>query len=434
MKPSLTQALQPGVRRRELFGWSMYDFANSGYTTVVLTAVYNAYFVAAVAPDPATGTLLWTLLLGLSNALAMLLMPVLGAHTDRHGGKKRWLALATAVCVASTALLALTNDWRLAAVALVASNLAFACSEALVAAFLPELARREALGRVSGWGWSFGYFGGMLALGLSLAHVLSAQAAGQKAAEFVPVTLWITAGLYALAALPTFLLLRERWQAPARHSPSHGGLGRLQAAWRTAQAFPDFRALLACALAYQAGIAVVIALAAVYAQEVLNFGQAQTMALIFLVNIASAVGAFAFGHVEDRIGHQRALSITLLGWVLMVGLAIAATGPLLFWVAAVIAGLCMGASQSCGRALAGSLAPREQLAEFYGLWTVAVRGAAILGPVTYGLVTWATDGNHRLGIASTGLFFVAGWWLLKRVNVARGEALAGAHRTGHSAP
>jgi UMF1 family MFS transporter len=414
--------LQPGVRRRELFGWAMYDFANSGYTTVVITAVYNAYFVAAIAPDPASGTLLWTLLLGISNAMAMLLMPLIGAHADRHGSKKRWLALATALCVGGTVLLALTDDWRLAALALVLSNLGFACSEGLIAAFLPELARREALGRVSGWGWAFGYVGGMLALGLCLAHVLAAQAAGQKASSFVPVTLWITAGLFLLAALPTFVLLRERPQPGSADRAQ--GFGRLRAAWQTARAYPDFRALLACALAYQAGIAVVIALAAIYAQQVLGFGQAQTMALIFLVNIASSVGAFGFGHVEDRVGHQRALSFTLLGWVLMVGLAYLATSAALFWVAALIAGLCMGSSQSCGRALAGSLAPRAQLAEFYGLWTLAVRGAAILGPITYGLVTWLTAGNHRLAIVSTGLFFVAGWWLLKRVDVVRGEARA----------
>ncbi len=419
MRPAL---LHEGVRRRELFGWAMYDFANSGYTTVVITAVYNAYFVAAIAPDPASGTLLWTLLLGLSNLLAMALMPLIGAQADRAGSKKRWLAAATLLCVGGTVMLALSSDWRWAALALVLSNLGFACGEGLIAAFLPELARREALGRVSGWGWAFGYVGGMLALGLCLAHVLAAQAAGQPASQFVPVTLWITAALFLVAALPTFVLLRERPQPPDAVLPR--GLNRLRAAWRTAGDYPDFRALLACAVAYQAGIAVVIALAAIYAQQVLGFGQAQTMALVFLVNIASALGAFGFGHWEDRIGHQRALRWTLVGWLLMVGLAVLATSPALFWVAAVIAGLCMGSSQSCGRALAGSLAPRARLAEFYGLWTFAVRAAAIVGPISYGLVTWASAGNHRLAILSTGLFFVAGWWLLARVDVARGEAAA----------
>ena len=119
-----------------------------------------------------------------------------------------------------------------------------------------------------------------------------------------------------------------------------------------------------------------------------------------------------------------ALAATLVGWIVMVALAVAATGPALFWVAAVLAGLCMGSSQSAGRALAGALAPVAQRAEFFGLWTFATRLAAIVGPLTYGAVTWATAGNHRLAIGCTGVFFVIGLWLLMRVDVARGETAA----------
>ena len=196
-----TESLNEGVRRREVFGWAMYDFANSGYTTVVLTAVFNAYFVGVVAQGAPWGTLAWTAALAVSSAIVMLAMPALGAYADLRGAKKRLLAFMTLGCVLSTAALAAAGpgDVALAVVAVVLSSLFFACGESLVAAFLPELARREALGRVSGWGWSFGYFGGMLTLGLSLAWVLQAQARGEPASTFVPVTMLITAGVYALA-------------------------------------------------------------------------------------------------------------------------------------------------------------------------------------------------------------------------------------------
>ena len=422
------EALNDGVRKREVFGWAMYDFANSGYTTVVLTAVFNAYFVGVVADGASWGTLAWTLALGVSNLVVMLTMPAIGAFADLRAAKKRLLALTTLACVLAT--LALTgvgrNDVALAVAAIVLSNLFYAYGEALTAAFLPELARRDALGRVSGWGWSFGYFGGMLSLGLSLGYVLWAQGQGQKAEQFVPVTMGITAAVYGIASLATFALLKERaTPQPGRADGLAASLARLAATWREARRFRDFSWLLATGLAYQAGIAVVIALAAVYAEQVLGFKQVDTMMLVFLVNIASAVGAFAFGYWQDRIGHRRSLAFTLLGWIVMCTLAVAATGPGLFWVAAVIAGLCMGSSQSAGRAVAGLLAPPGRLAEFFGLWAFATRLSAIVGPVTYGLVTWATDGNHRLAIASTGLFFVAGLWLLRRVDVDRGakEAL-----------
>jgi UMF1 family MFS transporter len=148
------------------------------------------------------------------------------------------------------------------------------------------------------------------------------------------------------------------------------------------------------------------------------------MALIFLVNIAAVVGAFSFGYFQDRVGHKVALAVTLVGWIVMTLLAMVATTAAVFWVAAVIAGLCMGSSQSVGRAMAGLFAPAHRLGEFFGLWTFAVRLSAILGPVTYGLVTWLTGGNHRLAIVSTGLFFVVGLVLLRHVDVARGAAAA----------
>ena len=424
-------ALKPGVRKREVFGWAMYDFANSGYTTVVLTAVFSAYFVGSVAGGEAWGTLAWTSALAVSSLIVMLTIPALGAYADLRAAKKRLLVLSTLGCVLGTAALAGAGpgDVAWALVAIVLSNVFYAFGESLIAAFLPELARAERMGSVSGWGWSFGYFGGMLALGLSLWYVLWAQGHGLPASHFVPVTMLITAGIFGASALVTFALLKERAQPLVRAAYEPGlkaSLARLKRTWQEARSFQDFTALLACSVAYQAGISVVIALAAVYAEQVLSFQQTDTMMLIFLVNIAAALGAFAWGYVQDRIGHRPALGATLAGWIVMTVLAAVATGPGLFWVAAVLAGLCMGSSQSAGRAMAGVLAPELRRAEFFGLWMFSVRLSAILGPMTYGLVTWLTDGNHRLAIASTGLFFVVGLVLLTRVNVQRGMAAAAA--------
>jgi UMF1 family MFS transporter len=319
-------ALNPGVRKREVFGWAMYDFANSGYTTVVLTAVFSAYFVGGVAGGESWATFAWTLTLAASSLVVMLTMPALGAYADLRAAKKRLLVLSTLGCVLATAALAGAGPgdiaWAVAFVIL--SNVCFSYGESLIAAFLPELARREALGRVSGWGWSFGYLGGMLSLGLGLGYVLWAQSHSLPATHFVPVTMLLTAAVYALASLPTFLLLRERAQPQPRGVGEAGvgaSLARLRQTWRAARHYEDFAWLMACAVAYQAGISVVIALAAVYAAEVLGFQQIETMLLVFLVNIAAAVGALVFGNWQDRIGHRRALRITLAGWIVMTLLA-----------------------------------------------------------------------------------------------------------------
>jgi UMF1 family MFS transporter len=424
-----SDALNDGVRKREVLGWAMYDFANSGYTTVVLTAVFSAYFVGGVAGGANWATLAWTATLAASSLLVMFTMPAIGAYADLRAAKKRLLAISTAGCVVTTAALAgaAPGDVAWAVAAVLLSNVFYSYGESLIAAFLPELAREDSIGRVSGWGWSFGYFGGMLTLGACLAYVLWAQQRGLPASHFVPVTMLITAGTFAVASLATFALLHERALPQPRALRERGltaALARLARTWHDARRFRDFTALLACATAYQAGISVVVALAAVYAEQVIRFSQTQTMTLIFLVNIAAALGAFAWGYVQDRIGHRRAIAVTLVGWIVMTVLAAIATGPGLFWVAAVIAGLCMGSSQSAGRALAGLFSPPARRAEFYGLWTFAVRLSAIVGPLTYGLITLATAGNHRIAIVSTGIFFVLGLLLLALVDVPRGLAAA----------
>ena len=421
MGQALGKALNEGVRLRELWAWAMYDFANSGYTTVILTSVYSAYFVGVIAEGRSWATLAWTLALSVSYLSIMLTMPGLGAKADARQGKRRLLFSSTIGCVSATVMLywAGPNDivWALVFIAL--SNYCYCIGESIIGAFLPEIARPDALGRVSGWGWGFGYFGGMLALGLSLAFLTWATSQGWTAREYVPGIALITAALFALSALPSFLFLRER-SAPSG-AEQQGMLSRLIASARDVHLhFPDFRTLLLCGAAYQAGIAVIITLSAVYATEAMGFTMAQTMTLIFTVNIAAAVGALLFGHVQDRIGHRRALALTLCAWLVMVGIAVSTQSLAGFWAAAAVAGLCIGSSQSAGRAMVGLLAPKSRLAEFFALWTFAIQLAAVCGPLSYGLVTWLSGGNHRLALACTGLFFLAGLLILSRLNFQRG--------------
>lgn len=425
------KSLQPGVPRKEVFAWAMYDFANSGYTTVVLTAVFNAYFVGVVMQGAPAATLAWTLLLSASYVIGMLVMPALGAYADVHARKKLLLGIVTAICVVSTALLALVGegDLWLAAPLIIVSNLCFAAGVTFNSAFLPELARPEALGKVSGWGWSIGYLGGLLALALCLAWVLAAQGRGEPATQYVPVTLLITAALYALASIPAFTVLRERAQPQSQMTVASVVRESTARLWHTLaniHAYRDFGWLMLCGLLYQAGLSVVVALAAIYAQEVMKFSTAQTMMLILVVNVTAAIGAFGFGYVQDRVGHKRALALTIAGWIAMVAIAAGSSGMMGFWIAANIAGLCMGSSQSAGRAMVGVFAPPRRLAEFYGLWNAAVWLSAIVGPVTYGLVTWLTNNDHRLAMMVTGLYFVAGLLVLAKVDVARGRTAAAA--------
>ncbi|MFM7331740.1 MAG: MFS transporter [Brachymonas sp.] len=424
-------ALNPGVKKREVFGWAMYDFANSGYTTVVITAVYAAYFVGGIAGKAEWATFAWTLALSISYAIVMLTSPSLGAYADMRAAKKRLLMIATAGCVLGTLALAFTGPGTvaLAFCLIIVSNLFYSYGETLTAAFLPELTKQEALGKVSGWGWSFGYFGGMLALGICLGYVIWAQGKGISADKFVPVTMVITAVIYGGAALVTFKLLQERAKpnpAAMKESGLKASWVQLKSTFAQARRYQDFMTLLLCAVFYQGGVMVAISIAAIYAEQVIGFQQQETMVLIFVLNLAAAVGAFAFGYFQDRVGHKLGLGLTLVGWIATCLIAALTTTKGGFWYAAALAGVCMGSSQSAGRAMAGMFAPKEQLAEFYGLWGFATRLASIIGPLAYGSITWMTGGNQRIAIACTTVLFVAGLIVLSRIDMERGRAAAAA--------
>ena len=417
----MPRALAPEVKLREVWAWSMYDFANSAYTTVVITAVFSAYFVAGVAGNAPWATFAWTAALSVSYAAILFTGPLIGAWADAHAAKKPLLLLTTAGCAAFTALLyfAQPGAVALALALLILSNYFFGAGENLIAAFLPELADSRAMGRVSGWGWSFGYLGGLAALGLCLLYLT--WNAALPATATVPVAMLITAAFFALAAAPTFVFLRERAvPQPRMEDPWL----RVKQTVRESERYADLRRFLACLLFYQAGITAVVALAAIYAEQAMKFTTQQTIVLILVVNVTAAIGAFGFGYLQDALGHVRAVAITLVGWIVTVVIAGLSQNHSSFWIAANLAGLCMGSSQAAGRALVGYLAPPARLAEFFGLWGLAVKAASIFGPLTYGAVTLVFAGNHRLGIFVTGLYFVIGLLLLRRIDVERGRAAA----------
>lgn len=430
--------LQSGVKGREVLSWALYDAASSGYTTVVVTAVFNAYFVSTVCGNATWATFLWSCAVALANALCMVVMPAVGRLADLTATKKKWLAGATALCVSATVLLSFSGPGTyVLAVAMVAlSSVGYNLGESLSSSFLPEIARPEAIGRISGWGWSVGYVGGLLTLALCLGVSLAGQQAGLPVRVQVGASCLITAGWYALVAVPCFVFLKER-AVPQRSAMRLGqAFSEAAAEWaqtmRHLKNYPDFSRLALCGFLYQCGIATVIALVAIFASAVVGFTMTQTLILMILVNITAAFGAFAFGYVQDKLGHKPALSITLCLWIAMALLAGMAESEWAFWIAANAAGLAMGSSQSAGRAMVGLLAPAKRLAQFYGFWNMALWMAAIVGPLFYGALTWATGNNHRLAIMCTGAFFVAGLIVLQTVDMARGCRQAAAEDAAQS--
>jgi UMF1 family MFS transporter len=424
------QQLQNPVPRRELLAWAFYDVANSGYTTVVLTTIYSAYFVAVVAGElenqsPGLPTLLWTVSVALANLIVLLSAPVLGAIADYRASKKPFLMAATVLCVLATALLGFVTPGQVAAAMLliVLSAIAFSTGENLIAAFLPEIARSDNMGRISGFGWSLGYFGGLLTLGACLAYINWSEGRGGEAVDYVPVTLWITAMIFAITATPTFLWLRERArprQLADGLSFIRHGFERVRDTMAHAVHYRDLFRFLLCLTAYQAGVATVVVIAAIYAQEVMGFDSQQLILLIMVVNLTAAFGAFIFGFLQDHFGSVPTLAGGILVWIAAGAVTLSADQPVHLWIAGNMMGLAMGATQAGGRALIGRLTPVARSGEFFGLWGLASRLSAIIGPLAYGAVNRLSNGDHRMALLSTLSFFVLGLLLLLTVDEQRG--------------
>ncbi|MDF1582254.1 MAG: MFS transporter [Methyloprofundus sp.] len=422
------------VQRKELLSWALYDFANSGYTTVIMTTIYSAYFVGVIAVNmqdtsPGLPTLLWSIAIGFANFVVMIAGPMVGALADHRARKKRYLLISSVGCLLTTALLAFVGPGEvvLAMLLVTLSAIMFAQGENLIAAFLPELVVKEKMGRMSGYGWCVGYFGGLLTLACCLWIIQWGQAQGMADTDIIPITIGVTAIIFALTAMPTFIWLRERAIAQPKEagiSYFRSSFNRIQHTFKCATHFKDlFRFLLTLAV-YQSGVSTVIVLAAIYAQEVMGFGRQALIVLIMVVNVTAAVGAFACGHLQDKIGSVATLAITLVLWIVAILTAYFADLPEHMWVSGNLIGLAMGSSQSVGRALVSKFTPADRSGEFLGLWGVVIRLSAIVGPLSYGVVNFLTQGDHRQALLSTLLFFVLGLLLLARVDENRGKLAA----------
>ncbi len=416
---------------KEIAAWAAYDIANSTYATIVATAVYNAYFVEEMAQrvGHAQATALLTAVICISSLLIVFTAPIIGTICDARAAKKQILILSTFGCAAATAFLAFISPQHilLGTALFIFANFTFGTGEDLIAAFLPELATKDDMGRISAIGWGAGYIGGLLSLGACLAYMYWAIKHGQTVRDYVPSVMVFVALGFVVLAMPTFIYLRERARrVPLKsgHNYAEAGFLRLKETLTHTRHYRDLFAFLLALFVYSCGTTTVIHIASVYAQAVAHFTAKESVTMILVVDITAAIGAFLFGWVQDKIGSVKTLTITLSIWTIAILLAASASTKTDLWVAANLVGVAMGASGSAGRALVGQFAPRGRSAEFLGLWGVAVKLATAVGAACFGAITVLSHDNLRTALLSTIGFFVIGILLLRSVNEARGRLAA----------
>ncbi len=414
----------PSVTRKEILAWCLYDFAASSFTTVIVTAFYVLYFKNVVfGGDGGVGDLWWGISIALSMVVVAFSSPILGAIADFSGAKKRFLLGYTILSVIFTGLLYFVGRGDLIPGVLffVLANIGFEGALVFYNAFLPEIAGRHEMGKVSGWGWSLGYFGGICCLLLVIPFAAQLKE-GEAGLEMARLTFPIVALFFLLTSLPTFFILKERAvpiPLPAKSSYFQEGFRRLV---NTFQQIRQYRELLKFLLAfwvYEDAMITIITFTASYADQTLHFTPAENLTLILLVNPAAALGAFVFGYIFDRVGAKKTISWTLILWIIVVIAAYFVQTKSQFWVVALIAGLVLGSTQSASRSLVGLFSPRHHNAEFFGFYAVSGKFSAIIGPLVFGVISSTTQ-SQRLAVLSIGVFFLLGLILLQWVDEQKG--------------
>lgn len=411
--------------RKELLSWMLFDFANSSYTTLIVTIVFPIFFKEIIVGETGDGAYLWAISIFISQILVVISAPVLGAFADYSATKKRMLLVTYLGCVASTALLGITgpNEIILGMTLFIVSNLFFSLGENLIAAFLPEITTPEKMGRVSGFGWALGYSGGLLSIAVCypFIHVeYIAENTSSFQLSFVVVALF-----FFLGGLPTFLFLKERATARKLASGmSYAAVG-FRRVLKTLSNIREYRQLFRFMLVfftYNCGIAIVITFAGIYANEAINMGGKELSIFFMVVQVSAALGALAFGFLQDWMGSKKPIILSLFIWLSVCIGAYYSTSAWHFYMVGNLAGIAMGSSQSGARALIGTFTPVNHTGEFFGFWGLFWKLSFGIGPLFYG--TFRSSLGVRQAILVTSLFFILGIIGMIFVNEQEGRSHA----------
>ena len=428
-EPAATSGATAAVPKRALFAWCLYDWANSGFPTVITTYVFSAYFAKTVAATEVEGTSLWAYAISAAGLAVAFGSPILGAIADQAGRRKPWVAVFSLLCIAASfALWWVVPGAGRTAFALVVVGVGYFAFEMAIVfynAMLPALAPPHLLGRISGWGWGLGYVGGLLCLALSLTLVMpEVPPLGLDKATFEPVraTAVLVALWFAIFALPFFFIVPDAPATGVRPLAAvRSGLGTLAATLGHLRRHRQVAIYLVAHMIYTDGLNTLFAIGGIYVAITFGMDFGEILVFGIAMNVSAAAGAFAFGWIDDRIGPKRTILIALVSILgIGIGLVLATTKTQL-WTLAIPLGLFLGPAQSASRSLMARLAPPKMVAEFFGLFALSGKATAFLGPAVFGLVTDVTD-SQRLGMATILVFIAFGALTLLPVRDPRGAA------------
>jgi UMF1 family MFS transporter len=409
----------------------MYDFANSAFTTLIVTFIYAAYFTKAIAPNEIDGTILWSRGVTVSALAVALLSPLLGAMADRGGHRKRYLLFSTILAIVCSVMLyrPLPGQVMSALIWFVIGNIAFEIGCVFYNAFLPDIAPPEKIGRVSGIGWGLGYVGGLTAMFLAMVSLVNPEQPwfgfSREFGQNIRATNLLVAIWFGVFSLPLFLFVKEKESSIT--SPPPGANGSLfsgfAATFFEIRKYRQIVRLLLARLIYNDGLITIFAFGGIYAAGTFHFSFQEIMYFGIVLNITAGLGAFVFGFFDDWLGGKITVQISLIGLIVASLIAVVTDSKTLFWLAGILVGIFSGPNQSASRSLLGRLVPQDMENQFFGFFAFSGKFTAFLGPLLLGILT-DLFASQRAGMMIVIVFFIVGGLLLTRVNEQEGLAAA----------
>ncbi|KAB2909223.1 MAG: MFS transporter [Ignavibacteriales bacterium] len=400
------------TERKKIFVWTLYDFANTSYSIIVVTFLYAIYFKETVNQNAAEGDFYWGLGTSISMLITAFISPILGAAADFSSTKRRFLTFFTIMCIISTALLYFVGPGEvlLGLVLFITGNIGFEAALIFYDSFLPEITHPKNFGRVSGYGYAMGYLGSLFSLLILFPFIKM---------ELVRESFPVAALFFLLFALPTLILLKDKRKEEGK-SGDYFVIG-VKRVWDTLKHLKKYKNLAIFLLSFFffiEGVNTIIFFSGIYASSTLGFTKQELIIFFITVQGTAILGSVIFGVIADEIGRKKTLLITLFIWLITVGGAYIVTEKFWFYVVGLLAGTAMGSSQSTARALMSDLTPPDKKTEFFGFYSFFGKSSAVIGPVVFGYISSET-GNQRLAILSLLFFFLMGIAILSFVREER---------------
>lgn len=424
--------IQSNYSRRSVFSWCLYDFANSPFTTLVVTFIYSTYFTQAIAENEIIGTALWSRGVTISAIIVALLSPVMGALADSGGYRKAFLFITTAITIIGSAVMFRFEPGQTTQALLwfIIANIGFEMGMVFYNAFLPDIAPLNRIGRISGYGWSLGYVGGLLAMFVGLIGFVNPEAPwfgfSTENGENIRATNLLVAVWFLVFSLPLFLWVKEdkSRMTPLREDIVAAGIRQLLNTFHEIRPYRQIIRLLVARLFYNDGLITIFAFGGIYAAGTFDFSFSEIMIFGIVLNIAAGAGAFVMGFMDDKLGGKRTIQISLLGLMVAAIIAIVSPNKFFFWIAGIIVGIFSGPNQAASRSLMGRFVPPHKENEFFGFYAFSGKATAFLGPFLLGVITELFN-SQRAGVSAVLFFFIVGSLFLIFVNEKEGVELAG---------